>query len=266
MTALVPFRNEEFELTVTPDGDNFRDGQRRRLGRQPWATVVMTTTVGADGKAREMLTVDRRTFTMWLATIDTGRVKSEKSRGLIAAYQREAADALDRYFHEGAAINAHATEHQLNAAIRRAQMAYQPDARENRGHGHGDQARAASRGEEGHRGVARRRSGAEQVGSRSAIIDPGVHGCRDSASGDRRGAWRTPECDLPDSQPRLDRKHPACTVQAGGVQSRMQAPRLHPQEKKNAGAHRRQTIRPSGTEHSAAPAYGAAHPATRSAA
>lgn len=98
------------------------DGQRRRLGRQPWATVVMTTTVGADGKAREMLTVDRRTFTMWLATIDTGRVKSEKSRGLIAAYQRDAADALDRYFHEGAAINAHATEHQLNAAIRRAQM------------------------------------------------------------------------------------------------------------------------------------------------
>lgn len=44
-------------------GLNF-DGQRRRLERQPWATVVVTTTVGADGKARDMLTVDRRTFTL----------------------------------------------------------------------------------------------------------------------------------------------------------------------------------------------------------
>lgn len=102
-------------------GLNF-DGQRRRLERRSWAAVVMTTMVGADGKARDMLTVDRRTFTMWLATIDTSRVKSEQARDLIGIYQREAADALDRYFHEGAAINAHATEHQLNAAIRRAQM------------------------------------------------------------------------------------------------------------------------------------------------
>ena len=34
-------------------GLNF-DGQRRRLERQPWATVVVTTSVGADGKARGM--------------------------------------------------------------------------------------------------------------------------------------------------------------------------------------------------------------------
>lgn len=36
----------------------------------------MMTTVAADGKTREMTFIDRRTFTMWLATIDTGRVNS----------------------------------------------------------------------------------------------------------------------------------------------------------------------------------------------
>lgn len=49
-------------------------GQLQRLQHQPWATVVMMTTVAADGKTREMTFIDRRTFTMWLATIDTGRL------------------------------------------------------------------------------------------------------------------------------------------------------------------------------------------------
>ncbi|MGX0781633.1 antirepressor protein [Dermabacter hominis] len=39
--------------------------QRKRLDRTPWAVVVMMTTVGADGKDREMVTIDRRTFTVW---------------------------------------------------------------------------------------------------------------------------------------------------------------------------------------------------------
>lgn len=97
-------------------------GQRQRLERQPWATVGMTTTVGADGKARDMLTADRRTFTMWLATIDTSRLKNREAADRIAPYQTEAADALDAYFHQGAAINPRADEHQINAAIRQAQM------------------------------------------------------------------------------------------------------------------------------------------------
>lgn len=97
-------------------------GQRQRLERQPWATVGMTTTVGADGKARDMLTADRRTFTMWLATIDTSRLKNREAADRITLYQTEAADALDAYFHQGAAINPRADEHQINAAIRQAQM------------------------------------------------------------------------------------------------------------------------------------------------
>lgn len=80
--------------------------QRHRLQRQPWTCeVIMTSQMPGDDQRREMVFIDRRTFTMWLATIDTGRVKNEHTRQLVRAYQCEAADALDKYFNEGAAIN-----------------------------------------------------------------------------------------------------------------------------------------------------------------
>lgn len=79
--------------------------QRHRLQRQSWAVEVIMTSTGADGKAYEMTFIDRRTFTMWLATIDTGRLKNERTRELVRTYQCEAADALDQYFHEGIAVN-----------------------------------------------------------------------------------------------------------------------------------------------------------------
>lgn len=82
------------------------DGQLQRLKRQPWTcTVIMPVQVPGDDQSREMVFIDRRTFTMWLATIDTGRVKNERTRELVRTYQCEAADALDRYFNEGVAIN-----------------------------------------------------------------------------------------------------------------------------------------------------------------
>ena len=81
------------------------DSQLQRIKRQPWATTVIMTGVAADGKMHEMTFIDRRTFTMWLATIDTGRVKNERTRELVRTYQCEAADALDKYFNEGVAIN-----------------------------------------------------------------------------------------------------------------------------------------------------------------
>ena len=85
-------------------------GQLQRLQHQSWATVGVTPTVAADGKTREMTVIDRRTFTMWLATIDTGRLKNERTRELVRVYQCEAADALDKYFNEGVAINPRAVE------------------------------------------------------------------------------------------------------------------------------------------------------------
>ena len=58
---------------------------------------------------------------MWLATIDTNRV-SEVARPTLEAYQLEAANALDAYFHKGGVINPRAEEHQLNALMRQSQM------------------------------------------------------------------------------------------------------------------------------------------------
>lgn len=97
--------------------------QHRKLSARSWATVVKMTTVASDGKTREMVAGDRRTLTMWLATLDENRVREDK-RDELRAYQSEAADALDAYFHKGGAINPRITEHQANALIfqARAQM------------------------------------------------------------------------------------------------------------------------------------------------
>lgn len=49
--------------------------QRHRLQRQPWTcTVIMPVQVPGDNQSREMTFIDRRTFTMWLAATDTGRL------------------------------------------------------------------------------------------------------------------------------------------------------------------------------------------------
>lgn len=96
------------------------DAQRVKLAGKSWATVTNIVTVGADGKSRDMVMIDRRTFTMWLATIDTNRVSLE-ARPIIEVFQAEAADALDAYFHEGGAVNPNATEDQFDRIARQAQ-------------------------------------------------------------------------------------------------------------------------------------------------
>ena len=93
--------------------------QRRKLQSKSWATGVMMTSVAADGKQREMYVIDRRTFTMWLATIDTSRVNAD-ARQILEAFQAEAADALDAYFNEGGAINPSATPDQLDTLVSKA--------------------------------------------------------------------------------------------------------------------------------------------------
>lgn len=96
------------------------DTQARKLKRTSWATTVIMTGVAGDGKSRDLLMIDRRTFTMWLATIDANRV-SDDARPIIVAFQAEAADALDAYFNEGGAINPRASADQLAPIIERAQ-------------------------------------------------------------------------------------------------------------------------------------------------
>ena len=77
-------------------------GQFKRLKDQPWATVGVIPMVADDGKEREMVCIDRQTLVMWLATIDTTRLKSGEARDTVARYQRECAKALDAYFFEPA--------------------------------------------------------------------------------------------------------------------------------------------------------------------
>lgn len=80
------------------------NGQWERLKRTPWATVRIIRTVGADGKQRDIVAISRKTLTMWLATIDTNRLSDEQARHNVTVYQKEAAEALDKYFNEGGAI------------------------------------------------------------------------------------------------------------------------------------------------------------------
>lgn len=73
------------------------ESQRAKLRRRSWAVATQQVATGMDGKSYEMTMIDRRTFTMWLATIDETRV-SDEARPVLIAFQAEAADALDAYF------------------------------------------------------------------------------------------------------------------------------------------------------------------------
>lgn len=94
-------------------------GQVQRLNRRSWATTGKTQVVAADGKLREMVTVDVRTLLMLLATVDENRV-SEDVRPKLITYQAEVADAIEAYWTKGGAINPRATDEQLAAIINRA--------------------------------------------------------------------------------------------------------------------------------------------------
>lgn len=96
------------------------DAQRVKLNSKAWASVtIIVTQLAGDSQRREVAMIDRRTFTMWLATIDTNRVAPD-ARPILDAFQSEAADALDAYFNEGGAINPRATEDQLDRLARQA--------------------------------------------------------------------------------------------------------------------------------------------------
>ena len=128
VTIPVPGANAELKAVQTEDGKEWASprhicevlgldwkSQHRKLHDKSWACVVKMT-MQVSGQGREMFMVDRRTLTMWLATIDTNRVTPE-ARPTLEVFQNEAADALDRYFHQGGAINPRATEHQQKALM-----------------------------------------------------------------------------------------------------------------------------------------------------
>jgi len=64
----IPFRRVCDSLGLDPDSP------AKRLKRNGWATTVIMTVVAGDSRLREILCVDIRTLTMWLATIDVRRI------------------------------------------------------------------------------------------------------------------------------------------------------------------------------------------------
>ena len=93
--------------------------QLAKLKSKSWACMAKIATRDASGRIQEMIGVDRKTLTMYLATLDENRVK-EEFRPILVALQSEAAEALDSYFHDGGAINPNATVDQLDVLANRA--------------------------------------------------------------------------------------------------------------------------------------------------
>lgn len=83
--------------------------QQRRLERTPWATGGMITSVGADGRTREMFCLRSDKVAMWLATIDTSRLANDEARAKLVMWQCEAADVLDRWVRGEQGVAEHKT-------------------------------------------------------------------------------------------------------------------------------------------------------------
>lgn len=105
--------------------------QRRKLNGRSWACATQEVVqLPGDAQRRDVTMIDRRTFTMWLATIDENKV-SEQARPVLIAFQSEAADALDSYFNKRTVVAAPALNQLdvLRAAIDQIEAA-QRDAAE----------------------------------------------------------------------------------------------------------------------------------------
>lgn len=86
--------------------------QYTKLKSRSWATIGHCPTVAADGKVRDMVTVDVRTFAMLLANIDENRVAAD-IKPMLVLYQQEVADVIEAYWTKGGAINPRASREQL---------------------------------------------------------------------------------------------------------------------------------------------------------
>lgn len=112
----VPFRGGEV-LTVDVNGKPYvvlrpafesigldADQQVRKTQRQHWARTKTLTVQASDGRPRDMVTADLRTFLMALATIPVARVAKDVQDAL-KAYQNEVADVIEAYWTKGSVEN-----------------------------------------------------------------------------------------------------------------------------------------------------------------
>ena len=106
----VPFH--QTQLTALRDGERVlvplvpvcdalglnTNGQVQRLRRATWACITHAQVqLPDDAQRREVACLDLDALPMWLATIDTGRVR-ENARPKLVLYQREAAKVLREHF------------------------------------------------------------------------------------------------------------------------------------------------------------------------
>lgn len=73
------------------------NGQIEKLKEKEWSVHKFLLSTGPDGKMYENFMLHLDSVPMWLATIDTSRVKNE-SRPVLIAYQKEAAKLLRDHF------------------------------------------------------------------------------------------------------------------------------------------------------------------------
>lgn len=86
--------------------------QVEKLRSRSWARTGQSLVRQSDGRPREVITCDVRTFLMLLATIDERRVGKDVKPKLVA-YQAEVAEAIESYWTKGGAINPRASREQL---------------------------------------------------------------------------------------------------------------------------------------------------------
>lgn len=78
--------------------------QRKKLSDDPRFNCGYITTVGADGKTREMLAMPVAKLPLWLATINPNKIPDQTKRAKIELYQAESAIALHDYWTKGVAV------------------------------------------------------------------------------------------------------------------------------------------------------------------
>lgn len=106
---IVPFHGDMLQATkdergvwvpLRPMCDALSIATQRQLSKvksKAWATITMKVTIGEDGRARAMACLHLDSLPMWLATIETTKVRPE-ARAKLTQYQVEAARVLASHF------------------------------------------------------------------------------------------------------------------------------------------------------------------------
>jgi hypothetical protein len=128
VSDLVPgsfeFDGERFPVVRMPNGDLGlplrrlaaplgldSDGQRKLIERSAWSkgrTDVMYVRLSEDDRLRKHFFISHRIIPMWIANIETRRMKDEEPRKRVARWQVTFADALYEYVFKGSAAESEA--------------------------------------------------------------------------------------------------------------------------------------------------------------